>query len=485
MRSPADRLRSALEAWREDESRSRVARWRGAPEGSAADCWERHERLATDRARELLEETVGLGLVTPDEHGALVAHLARFSAEGPLAHARDTLDGARGQTLSLGGDAYAPGDLVHALVREPDPGRRASMADVAVGALDTLVGALLDARDEADAAAAPWLQGAPRHADAGPPPSDLAARAHAFLRATEAVAQELVEWSFRSIAVRGDREWQDLVYACSGPLLVAVLPDRDRWRRVASLVRGLGLARELGQRVHVEPAHGVADPRARVVAASAPLDIRVSASGVASGVIAELGAADAVGRALGLALVTPALPMELRRPAVGSVARTVGVLFAGLHADARVLRRERGLSAREAEPIARHATLATLVSARMAAAAVVARFSTSRSRGERLELAGSLASDAACVRVRPALAALLLLTPSGGGSRARSALAALSLSVALRDRFDEDWYANPRAAEPFRAACARGGALSTEAWCVELGAADALAVARVHELAGG
>jgi len=54
----------------------------------------------------------------------------------------------------------------------------------------------------------------------------------------------------------------------------------------------------------------------------------------------------------------------------------------------------------------------------------------------------------------------------------RAALAAPAIAMALRERYDEDWFRNPRVAEPLRAAATRGGTLAVERWAEEVGAAQ-------------
>jgi hypothetical protein len=56
------------------------------------------------------------------------------------------------------------------------------------------------------------------------------------------------------------------------------------------------------------------------------------------------------------------------------------------------------------------------------------------------------------------------------------------MHVGLRERFDADWYRNPRSAELLRAACARGNSVPPEAVCGEFFAPLATAAARAVEL---
>ncbi|MBX3247068.1 MAG: hypothetical protein KF901_07800, partial [Myxococcales bacterium] len=93
-----------------------------------------------------------------------------------------------------------------------------------------------------------------------------------------------------------------------------------------------------------------------------------------------------------------------------------------------------------------------------------------------------LASRAFGVPVPRRLARLWLWAPSSSGARFRAHLGALRVWVGLRERFDADWYRNPRAAEALRAAAEPGGRASVEGWADELGAGTDEALARAAEL---
>jgi hypothetical protein len=162
------------------------------------------------------------------------------------------------------------------------------------------------------------------------------------------------------------------------------------------------------------------------------------------GIASELALARAIGRALAGCSVAPALPSVLRRAWPGSVGRGIGEQLALLHADAGFVRRARAL---EAAGVA---------------------------------LARALGVDDPTMP--DALADPGTLAPEERAADLRAVLLAPALSLALRDRFDEDWYRNPRAAEPLCAASARGGALSIEGWAEELGASADRTPARLAEL---
>jgi hypothetical protein len=64
----------------------------------------------------------------------------------------------------------------------------------------------------------------------------------------------------------------------------------------------------------------------------------------------------------------------------------------------------------------------------------------------------------------------------------RGQCAGLAAANALRERFDHDWYRNPRVAETLRGAAARSGELAALAWLEELGGAAEHSGTRITEL---
>jgi hypothetical protein len=124
----------------------------------------------------------------------------------------------------------------------------------------------------------------------------------------------------------------------------------------------------------------------------------------------------------------------------------------------------RGLSGREVETVSRACALSVLVSLRVDAARLLIDPDPS-SCAEHV-------SRALGVPVPAGVAALIGCSGGEPRARVRAWAGALVLADRLRDAFDEDWYRNPRAEEPLRAAAERGGALSIEALCGELGEGD-------------
>ncbi len=485
MTSPVDALRSALEAYARDEARERLWRWRGAREASpAAEVVERHRWLASQAALDALGEAVDLGLVSEAERGALRAHLARAAAAAPLAAARDALGALASRRAELEGESTTVREAAGAMVACDDPRRRDRLARALVRSVEEVLPRLVDARAAADEALSAVLGGTASDPDAGPDADVLDGHAAALLDRTEDAAGEAVHAVLSTAGRVGAPGWADLARALRQPALDGLAPRRGRWRRLASGIAGLGFDRELSARVRVEAHHGGLDPRARIAVPDVPTDVRVAESPLELGLCSELSAADVLGRALGAALASPGLPVELRRPASGTASRAIGTLLAQLQADPVYLRRARDLGAADRERVGRHAGRIVLFELRLHAAAWLASREASTSRA-RAEAAAARLRDALGVEVPEALAALVAAAPAVTGPMLRGRLAGLAAAAALRDRYDEDWFANPRADEPLRAVAARAGAVSAERWCTdELGVDLApAAAARLIEIA--
>jgi hypothetical protein len=505
---PAERLERAIAAWRADEARARrevAARVRAgavcrsgaaAPgangESATTAAWDHAELLAPlrrvarrhastfdDRARANLEALAasapapGVDPSVGGVPGAIAGHLARAAA----------------QEKSL--DALA---LLYAAARKPvskDPGARdlgvllAAVLTASVGAQSwdaaraleveaaALVPRLLELRAAADAAAAPWLKSAPPRPDLAPAGAEPLARARALLAATDDPCRELVAHALRLLG-GGSREvpWHLAIPRLLGVVVGGSFTARGRYARL-----GAGLVhcapRGALERLRVEEVGATLDPRARVTVAPGarvllgPDDVRILASGSELGLAAELGAAEALGRALALSLASPALPVSLRLPLDHTTARAVGVAFAQLLADTAFLRRTYALSAHDAENVALAAATLVTCEARVCAAATCARAEPPPSR---VAAAGQwLRRALARVTMPDEVAALLSLGSAAAVARSRARDTGLALYVALRERFDEDWWRNPRVAEALAALGARGGALSAEAALAELG----------------
>jgi hypothetical protein len=359
-----------------------------------------------------------------------------------------------------------------------DGERRGHAEGVLLTLAEGIAASLEDARRDAHRAGAAVFAGGERPPDAGPDAARLAEDAERLLVETEDVAFEARAW----LVARG-ASYFDLLSAFRFSPVAGLTPARDRFRRLSSGLSALGFERDLGARVQLGGTHPFPGPRARVLLPRVPGDVRVFTSRVERGVASEMAGAEALGRALAHALVAPALDVEHRRPLAGSFARGLGVVVAQLVADRVNVRRSRHLDGAAADRLGRAAGALLLFTARVRAAAVLARLEPGKPE-ELAERGAATLERALGVRVPIAHARLFVETPAAVGPRHRATIAGLAIGFQLRERYDEDWFENPRAAEPIRAAAARGGLSSIEDFAESLGATPDLAPKRLVELFG-
>ena len=156
---------------------------------------------------------------------------------------------------------------------------------------------------------------------------------------------------------------------------------------------------------------------------------------------------EAFGQALHRAYVDPALPFEARWHGNAGSARATGALLATLLRDRGWLRRYAGLSGAALDAAARAAAFAELGASRAAAARVAASAAAYGDTASLGEVEGIYVD-----RMRAALGAAPepgdawgeLDGPFAVGDALRGSLMAGALGEALRERFDEDWWRNPR-----------------------------------------
>jgi hypothetical protein len=234
--------------------------------------------------------------------------------------------------------------------------------------------------------------------------------------------------------------------------------------------------------MRAEPNRSGALPIATVLMLAVPRDLRVAQINIDYGVASDVLAAEGVGRALGLSLVHSALPPELRWPLGAGVAGALGGLALQLWGDRDHLARVQGMSSAEAERVGRLASTLSLLQARAWTAIALTELTKTDEAQARLEaFAGSL-GRALCCDLPPGVAGLLGANRVHARCRAQEVLAGLALHGALRNRFDADYYRNPRSAELLRSLCEQGNALSIEGLCGELATSLSVAAARAMEL---
>jgi hypothetical protein len=245
-----------------------------------------------------------------------------------------------------------------------------------------------------------------------------------------------------------------------------LFPRAGRYRRLAAELEPLGLRRQLARAARLAPEHDDLFAATQLAALAVPSDVRVIPARFELGLASELSAADALGRAAGHVHASPALPFALRHASAGTVARALGALSQLRFGETLFLRKRRELSTREAGELGRASAAFVLLETRLLAAAVLAR---GLAAGDAAERAQVLAERALVGHVLPGIA-LFLLTRLSASSAFRGKVWGPGLAYTLRERFDEDWYANPHAGETLRGAAARAGDFSVEALAAELGA---------------
>ncbi|HEX5656910.1 MAG TPA: hypothetical protein VFX59_06930 [Polyangiales bacterium] len=472
MPSPATELELAIAAFRRDQASGYLRELAGQPRDPRFEGRAR-AYLASERAEELLEQA--RPELTPGLYAASCAHLARASFELRYAAARSATSQLLSREVAVEGDTRSVGALLGewaGLTRQRDR-VIAAMSPV----LEEYGTKLIEARSEADHTVGVRLgklQPA-RHADAGP--EDGRERASKFLDATAEVTREAIAYAERAQHQQVETGL-DALWVALGQDMRGLVPREGRLRRLAAEWEPLGLRRMLATRARAAVDHAGPYLAAQLVALELPAQVRVSACEREYGLASELSMAETIGRALGLAHGSATLPTATRYPSVGTVARTVGALAVVRMLEPHFLRKVRGLSVRESEQVARLCALWFLLDARLSAAQTLGR----TLRGETaLDQVTALAEQALLGSVPRGPAAVLIVRASGSAVF-RGRAHAPALAWAFRERFDEDWYLNPRTAEPLRGALAQAGELSVEAFAQELDTTVERGIAKLSEL---
>lgn len=155
----------------------------------------------------------------------------------------------------------------------------------------------------------------------------------------------------------------------------------------------------------------------------------------------------ALAYALAHAWTDPDLPVEFRLLGDEAVPQAWALLYSGLLTERGFLRTVYGIGSAEAAELARLGALLVLLRARRTAALLNASVDWSTSgdldaaRGHTAELLTSATS----LRHDERISLWLLDLPTEFARRLRAEQLASVLALHLRDRFDEDWYRNPRA----------------------------------------
>lgn len=462
MTTAPSELSRAIEAFRRDHALGFVQQL----SGQAVSPSRAQRHLGSDQALEQLSQLVSSGQIGTAEHSAIAAHMARAVLEEALSQARAQQLKWPSSELTVEAERRTVRAYVAEWLALEVAPKRLRIAHQVAGALAAPTTALARARSRADESAQAWIRkiAAPRHPDAGPE-AGSAALAEELLRDTEDVTRAAVQFACAKAGV-ASQEGLEVLWALQAHRYQNLFSPDGRTRRIGNDWEALGLRRTLSSHARSAPTHPGVFPVSHTLVAASPRDVRVVLSSLSYGLLSELSAAQAVGRAVGLVHASPALPFALRHAPAATVARSLGEIGLCMFLLPEFLRRVRDLSRRESEDVARLSAAYVLIDARLSAAAVLARGLGGEGWTER---AASLANRA-LTSVLPTSLGAHLVTRVSPGAPLRAKAHAWAISLSLRERFDEDWFRNPRAGEPLRGAAARAGDFSVEGFAEELSA---------------
>lgn len=310
-------------------------------------------------------------------------------------------------------------------------------------------------------------------------------QAETLLSRTDDALRELGRWVVKHTELPGtESDLARLVVGLRGFALDGLArPDR-RFYRLAAGARKLGFERDMNARMHGENAPGLLVPQPVSFALAAPRDVRVLQPDLEYGVLSDLSVAQGLGEGLALALMSPALGPLLSRPRGASVSAALGGLFVQLRADPQYLRRVDGFERDAADKAARLAALWLLLRARLAAALTLTWSGAARSNEERIQQLKTAGERAVGYEVPAGMLALTWLAEDTSEQQFLGLHWGFELHTLLRERFDQDFYLNPRLSEVLRGAAARGADLDAAGLAAELGAKGSQALTRLFELLG-
>jgi hypothetical protein len=399
------------------------------------------------------------GATSAEPRKSRLARLARFVALAGERAAVARVDGALAArakgTIDLAGTVLPLGEAPHRIASLADRGARAASWDAHLREIAKVEGLHAERIDRAREAAerAGGSDYVAHHAAlAGFDPGALAVEARAFLAATEDACREVLPYVARRYlgeGVRplpeGDLAAHDLAFLASALPFGALFPTAGLALTVLPVLEGMGLSPaklglhlDLGQEPGREPGAVVA-----ALAVPRPVAVLLRTTGLPADYRALLGA---LGEAVQLASVPAAAPVEDKRCRDDGVLAAYGVLFQGLLANPVFLRRILGAGKPEAAEAARVLSLAALLLARSRCARLEHELSVWRDgpTGAAVRAFVEREEAATFARTHGALAFSAIDPGLGAAHRLRALGLAATLERALTERFDEDWFRNPR-----------------------------------------
>jgi hypothetical protein len=470
-----DALIARLDAEAETERAFGTARSAEARKHAAA----MRARLGTGEARERLEEAVSTRAIDEASYAAILAHLASAAEAEVLARAGVVLELDASDRVVVADRACSLLELVgEARDADAETARRAiaALASEATRGRAQRTEALAEAEERASRVRARG----PAHPDDAD--AALPDRCRAFLDATDEAAEEIVARAHHASSTDA-HSLVGRANALAPRELDRALARPGRTQRITRTLGWSGLDRELARRVTVEPSRALSlAPRVAVTSTRAV----VFASPIEAGIASERALLGASVEALVRSLVSPDASIEHARPPIGSAACAARALFELPFATRTFVSRYAEVGRRESDTVRVASAAASLLEARYACARMLAGSARAHvDDGTRERMAHALRLDPR--DVSDELARSSRCPRDRAVTDARARLAALGWSRALRERYDEDWFRNPRLGDFVRGLAARGGIVSAEEISRELGASadDAVHAATALAHAGG
>jgi hypothetical protein len=294
------------------------------------------------------------------------------------------------------------------------------------------------------------------------PESDPATAAcEGFLRATDALARDLGGWLLEQHtgvrAAPGGAERHDLLHFLSAPRCSGAFPRGELLRTVRRWAEMLRLDLSAGGTIELEEEERPLQPAgAHAVALEPPHEVRIVVRPF-EGPRTLGGLLAAVGQAQLRAGPPPDAPPEDLWLGDAALEPACGFLFSSLLLDGNWLRRCAHVDLPRDEE--RAIAMAALLDARLCAARALASLEAHRSGlGARAEQAyRELHARAALTDLPMALAARDLDPWLAAWGDLRGRALAAAMRDFLRERFDEDWWRNPRALTALQGLWSRGG----------------------------
>jgi hypothetical protein len=453
------RLRASGEGYLREIGRARVAQRRGSPAPSEGEIREAYEHeLGRDAIDLALEFAETLTPDTPESRSgrALLAWLVELEVNDVCAPVDRWLARWRDSAMVRTPDArIVPFIAVEReIARERDRAMRLQLDAARVELLEREVAPTLIERTarERDAIERLAIAGSLREVAerlSGNDPVNLAdAATDALRQSADAWQDSLDDRMRRELSIsRAEARPADVAAALDASLFDGAFRPSGREALTRRVLAEMGFDPDLNGGLQVEGALRAQGANAECIAVEVPGEIHLI-FGEAAGVDGHRSALHALGRATRLGHVEGDAPFEHRWLGDGTVADMCGLTFASVLLDESWMMRHADLSRAEARRLLRITALAALHDLRHACALYLHYTESVDAElpvGATEELYSEIVGNAIGVRPHGVDALLDALPALAPGARLRGMQGASVLVDELVERFDVDWYRNPRA----------------------------------------